>query len=278
MNYLQMKILNILSLGLPLDHDIEELRKVILLNLMILLGSFVLLLLGTLAIFQNAFTLMIVDYVLAIFLLSLYFYTKMTLNYHLTSKVGAIVFGVFLCYLTFLGGISQTAYLWGLTFPIVALFLTGFKSGAFLSLLYFTAIQLILWGSLKFDFIDTYNPNLIVRYSMVYLTIFFYSFITERLREAVQHRLNLSHDKLNTTIKALESSIFEKQKFINKLQNSIDEIKKLQGILPICTHCKKIRNDKGYWEQVECYIEEHSDAEFTHGLCPDCQKELFPDI
>lgn len=113
---------------------------------------------------------------------------------------------------------------------------------------------------------------------MVYFTIFLFTFIMERLRETVQHRLNLSKEKLNTTIDALEKSIREKQKIINKLEASLNEIKELRGILPICSHCKKIRNDKGYWEQVECYIEEHSRAEFTHGLCPACQEELFPGI
>ena len=61
------------------------------------------------------------------------------------------------------------------------------------------------------------------------------------------------------------------------LQKRLDEIKQLRGILPICAKCKKIRNDKGYWEKIEVYIGEHSDAEFSHGLCPECAKELYPD-
>jgi PAS domain S-box-containing protein len=62
-----------------------------------------------------------------------------------------------------------------------------------------------------------------------------------------------------------------------RLQESLDHIKTLSGLLPICANCKKIRNDQGYWEQVETYIKQHSDAEFTHGLCPDCLKELYPE-
>lgn len=49
----------------------------------------------------------------------------------------------------------------------------------------------------------------------------------------------------------------------------------LKGIVPICAHCKKIRDDKGYWELLETYIEEHSEASFSHGLCPDCSDELY---
>ena len=58
----------------------------------------------------------------------------------------------------------------------------------------------------------------------------------------------------------------------------LDEIKVLQGIIPICSHCKKIRDDKGYWKEVESYISDHSDASFTHGICPECIKELYPKI
>lgn len=61
------------------------------------------------------------------------------------------------------------------------------------------------------------------------------------------------------------------------LQKRLDEIKQLRGILPICAKCKKIRNDKGFWEKIEVYICEHSDAEFSHGLCPDCAKKLYPE-
>lgn len=61
------------------------------------------------------------------------------------------------------------------------------------------------------------------------------------------------------------------------LQKRLDEIKQLRGILPICSKCKKIRNDKGYWEMIEVYIVEHSDAQFSHGLCPECAENLYPD-
>ena len=65
----------------------------------------------------------------------------------------------------------------------------------------------------------------------------------------------------------------EAQEFIRRAHES--EIKQLHGILPICCNCKKIRNDEGYWQQVEVYIHEHSDADFSHGICPDCLKMLY---
>ena len=60
--------------------------------------------------------------------------------------------------------------------------------------------------------------------------------------------------------------------------DSLEQIKVLKGLLPICASCKKIRDDNGYWSQIESYIHENSEAEFSHGICPDCFRELYPDI
>lgn len=64
----------------------------------------------------------------------------------------------------------------------------------------------------------------------------------------------------------------------NELEKALTEIKTLRGIVPICAKCKKIRDDKGYWNQLEAYMETHLDAEFSHGLCPDCMRELYPEV
>ena len=68
----------------------------------------------------------------------------------------------------------------------------------------------------------------------------------------------------------------EREELIAELQDALDEIKTLSGLLPICSSCKKIRDDEGYWTQVEVYIEKHSGAQFSHGICPDCIKKLYP--
>lgn len=66
------------------------------------------------------------------------------------------------------------------------------------------------------------------------------------------------------------------QKKIKELEDALEHIRTLQGILPICCFCKKIRDDKGYWKQVEVYLHDHSDAEFSHGICPECMKKHYP--
>jgi len=70
----------------------------------------------------------------------------------------------------------------------------------------------------------------------------------------------------------------ERNKLISELQTALKEIKTLRGILPICSGCKKIRDDQGYWNLIEDYIHEHSEAELSHGLCPDCTQKLYPEL
>ncbi|MCX5826432.1 MAG: PAS domain S-box protein [Deltaproteobacteria bacterium] len=70
----------------------------------------------------------------------------------------------------------------------------------------------------------------------------------------------------------------DREKLISELQNALSEVKKLSGMLPICASCKRIRDDNGYWEQIESYIRGHSEAEFSHGICPDCAKKLYPEL
>lgn len=86
---------------------------------------------------------------------------------------------------------------------------------------------------------------------------------------------------LVATVKALlriRDAEREQRRINDQLQKALDDIKTLKGILPICASCKKIRNDRGYWDQIESYIREHTEAEFSHGLCPECMKKLYPDF
>lgn len=62
------------------------------------------------------------------------------------------------------------------------------------------------------------------------------------------------------------------------LRKALKEIQVLRELIPICSNCKKVRNDQGYWEQIDHYLREHSDLKFTHGICPDCLKKLYPDF
>ncbi|MDF1591136.1 MAG: hypothetical protein P1P89_06440 [Desulfobacterales bacterium] len=62
------------------------------------------------------------------------------------------------------------------------------------------------------------------------------------------------------------------------LERALKEVKTLSGLIPICSSCKKVRDDKGFWQQVEIYVRDRSSADFTHGICPDCYEKLYPDF
>lgn len=76
----------------------------------------------------------------------------------------------------------------------------------------------------------------------------------------------------------LERANNELARINRELQERMNEVKALSGLLPICAQCKKIRDDAGYWTQLEGYISEHSEATFSHGICPDCTELLYPEL
>jgi PAS domain S-box-containing protein len=77
-----------------------------------------------------------------------------------------------------------------------------------------------------------------------------------------------------TEFKQAEAS---RESAVKKLEKALSEIKTLRGILPLCSFCKKIRNDKGYWEQVDVYIHKYSEADISHSICPECLEKHYPD-
>lgn len=91
-------------------------------------------------------------------------------------------------------------------------------------------------------------------------------------RQKLRGRIFYFHD-----ITARKVAEREREKIITQLQDALDKVKTLSGFLPICSNCKKIRDDEGYWNEVELYISKHSNIQFSHGLCAECMKKLHPE-
>ncbi|MFO8053641.1 MAG: GAF domain-containing protein [Bacteroidales bacterium] len=70
----------------------------------------------------------------------------------------------------------------------------------------------------------------------------------------------------------------QREKVIEDLKTALSEVKRLSGLLPICMHCKKVRDDQGYWNQIEAYIQQHSDAQFSHSICKECAEKYYPEF
>lgn len=99
--------------------------------------------------------------------------------------------------------------------------------------------------------------------------------VSAGLLEYGGHKYVLAFDRDITERRQIEEG---REKLIRELRDALEKIKTLKGLLPICASCKKIRDDKGYWNQIETYIATHSEAEFSHGLCPSCAEKLFPGL
>ncbi|MDA3831916.1 MAG: hypothetical protein PF495_00815, partial [Spirochaetales bacterium] len=103
------------------------------------------------------------------------------------------------------------------------------------------------------------------------------SLILILLAISLQYTIIISLLKAGRNIIKREKAEQLRDVLISNLQDALAKVKTLSGFLPICANCKKIRDDNGYWNQIEAYIRDHSEAEFSHGICPDCEKKLYPD-
>lgn len=79
-------------------------------------------------------------------------------------------------------------------------------------------------------------------------------------------------------VSRLKAEMDERSRLIGELRDALAEVRTLSGLLPICAWCKNIRDDKGYWNRVESYIEKRTGAEFTHGICPECARKVYPEL
>lgn len=149
--------------------------------------------------------------------------------------------------------------------------------------LIFLSIFCTILSELAFTFyISNYGiSNLLGHYFKIFSFYLIYKAIIETgIRDPynlIFKELAASNKILNKEISARIKIEKEREKLIHDLRQASFEVKILSGLLPICSHCKKIRDDKGYWNNIEAYIHEHSEAKFSHGICQECAKKHYPD-
>ena len=106
----------------------------------------------------------------------------------------------------------------------------------------------------------------------------------QALQSGAQDYLNKNRVDSGLLIRSMKyaierfNNVREKERLIKELKEALENVKTLSGLLPICASCKDIRTDEGYWIKVESYFKSRSDLNFTHGICPDCLKKLYPDL
>ena len=105
--------------------------------------------------------------------------------------------------------------------------------------------------------------------------------LSSKLRQEMDYlesRVKERTESLDIANAELSEAVKRREETISELKNALGEIKTLRGILPICSHCKNVRDDKGYWRRIEAYIEAHSEADLSHGICPKCAEKYYPGV
>jgi len=164
--------------------------------------------------------------------------------------------------------------------PIVLVFFLPAFSFGMLRLTrgqYLSVVASVMGLYLSMLFLECYQhrPGFNIQYESFLFVIFgilltwfaFFGGFVSSLRQNLQER--------NKKIRLAQ---IEKDNLIAELKEALSEVKTLSGLLPICTSCKKIRDDSGYWNQIESYIRDRSEAEFSHSLCPKCARTLYPEV
>ena len=207
------------------------------------IGIPVMLAFGVSLVFKGNYLISTTDFVCSALLLFAYIYLLISKKLFTACVIAAFALIGFLWVHLISGGTDSSGPIWYFVFPPVALYLLGLRLGLVLSLVVAApaiAILIMLFAGWE---VAGYSTSFILRFLVSYF---------------------------------LETSLF----YIMESQRTKaqQEVKVLSGLLPICSSCKNIRDDKGYWNQIEGYIQKHSDAQFSHSVCPKCAKRLYPDL
>ena len=133
--------------------------------------------------------------------------------------------------------------------------------------------------------VHIFSPDLIIPYQDekqriidIYITFVIATTVISSMISLLLNNSDRERRRLDEVNRMLEERMEELNRANAELEDALDRVDTLSGLLPICASCKKVRDDQGYWRQIESYIRKHSRADFTHGICPDCVKELYPDL
>ena len=186
---------------------------------------------------------LIADFILAAAFVFSHIYLRITKQLLPACVMGASCLLIFLLMHVVTGGIDFSGPLWCFVFPPAAIYLLGVRLGLAFSLL--AVLPMIVFLIIRLTGLGTieYTNSYLIRFLMAY--------------------------SIETFLFYLDES--------QKIKSQRD-VKLLSGLIPICQHCKSIRDDKGYWNRVERYINRKNDADFSHGICPECAEKYYPDM
>ena len=210
---------------------------------------------------NRAFFLIVFDLLLIAVMTAIYIALRTFKSHMIVYRVGMAIGTAGFLYLATEGGEAYNL-LYSLFFiPLLLFFFFSKKEGLFWCTAFFLTLSFILLVPV-FHF--TYDPINAMYCLVPMLAVIIVAYQIESSRK--QYANMFIEEQLKLT---------KEKEFLAK---ALEEIKILNGLLPICSFCKKIRDDKGYWEQIENYIRSHSEAEFSHSICPDCAKKHYAEF
>jgi membrane-associated HD superfamily phosphohydrolase len=186
-----------------------------------------------------------------------------------TLVIGDTALTTLIIYLS--GNASSDLYITYFLIVLIAAFTTSLKQ-----LIGLSSILCLAYGALLFlDLNQTgaVSESHLLRIPTLLIMAIFYGVFAETVRKERRQKAGLMDH-----ITALKQTEEERERLIRQLQEALANIKILRGLLPICYSCKQVRDDKGYWNQIDTYIRAHTEAEFTHGICPPCAQKLYPEL
>jgi len=243
--------------------SVERTRRRQLIGLLTTFGIPVILMFGVVDFFEGDTLELLVDValvaILAAGLVAIFKYNKDRPAYRVALNMLAL--GVL--YNVYIGAGNEAALYWVFVLPPLLFFFLGSRDG-----LISVGFVLLLMSLLLF------LPGLVHAYDYGMKTGFRF-FPSLFFVAVIGYGLESSRYRFSDMLRREHEELLEEKA---NLEKALKQIKTLHGLLPMCASCKKIRDDSGYWKQIEAYLYEHSDAKFSHGICPDCAKELYPDI
>jgi len=230
-----------LSCNFPQNTGRDVYTRIVLFNIFAAVYIFAAVPFGIFNIVRDRFIIAAMLFAGVIIIIGTRIFLSTTKNYQIAFIVVAFTMALLLLSTYITGGINNNGPLWFFAYPVAVLSLLGPKMGAIASLSLIAISLLLCVHPFSLIMRTFYAPDFIFLHFCSYLIVFILAFSYE----------------------------FQKQK-------DRKEIKELKGLLPLCSFCKKIRDDKGYWEQVDVYIHKYSDADITHSVCPECVKKHYP--
>jgi hypothetical protein len=177
--------------------------------------------------------------------------------------VGLNLLNLAILYNVVIGAEGMFALIWLYLIPLLIFFFLEKTESLVSAILFFCVVTILLVYPSLFGTYD-YGLRMGLRFLISLLFIAIVAYGLESSRARYSQLLKEANKKLISQNQDLEAAL--------------SKIKTLSGLLPICSHCKKIRDDQGYWKQIEDYIQEYSDAEFSHSICQECAKKYYPDM